>query len=1549
MIREFMLNARSVLDAHRGCSYCVLAIDIERFKVFNEWHGYEAGDAFLERLEELVSELAMHNEGYGCRIQDDDYACILPNDNKMLNRITKRILDFVKEQGEDDGFLPSFGVYVIGDNEMDVRAMYDRAQIAMKSNSANGKSRISYFQDEMFLSMENDHLLQREVQKAVKNHEFCFYLQPQVNMRNNKIIGAEALVRWNHREKGMISPGKFIPFLEENGYIVELDKYVWEEVCKWQGQLLEKGIRPVPVSVNVSRLDIFFLDVPQFFKEMFAKYGISSSTIEVEITESAYMQGYEEILSTVHALQEMGIKILMDDFGSGYSSLNMLRNVSIDVLKSDMEFLSINGEMNRKGMGILESVVDMVRFLGVPMIAEGVETQQQVDALLDMGCAYAQGFYYYKPMPAAQFEKIIMNPEQVDYAGAHNRQTEQLHIREFLDDNLFSDTMVNNILGAIAFFEMEDEKVSIVRMNEQYYRLTGLDEADGGYRTNFINYIMADDRGRLYEALQEARNSGLNAARCDIRYLKPDATILYLHIRLFFLHEKEGKQMFYGAVSDATKRLESQRKLNNALFALDKAGEYADELTDNVMRRLLNGKDYAAVKALEAQMSRGGILAFRVSDSTLYYADDDLMKYLGFADAEEMKRISNNYFFNMVLPEDVERMQTELEGNNSPGAENTLTFRLFRRDKSYFWALAHCRMVKTNVGPVYWMIIRDISDSMEAQSSLTERNEFLMRQNETLRFINQELPGGYFRCEIDKGFPFEYVSDIFIQMFGYSTFELKALFDNQLVNMIHPEDRRRVTARLKKEARSGYSNPLEFRIQSIDGYKWVWSQGHTVLGDRPIYHGMMVDITENILLRKEMETMAKQMENLVRLENINSWEWIMETGELKLIDVMFANANEWVNEKLETEGSTIKGFPDAFFENDIVPKKYQDLLRAYIKRVNRQKTAAPFFFEIPFKKKGGRQIWLRIKGSPVFDDTGTVCRVIGSYVDVTKEVQKRLENKRNLQEYSKRVIAAEADKLEAIASSNTNKAILVGVNRMFLTSAYINLRKNEIEFIKQNDDLKTEGLTDMGHYEEYIEEYIRRFVHRDDRAMVREQVTREYIASRLSKENPHFEVTYRRKKPDMTFRWYRMTFIMSTLLNDLPEYVILNYSDVEEEVHKEKEYEKKLQVAVEAKTHFLSNMSHDIRTPMNGIIGMTAVAKADLDDKKKVAECLDKIDISSKYLLNLVNDVLDLNNIESRNLELKEEPVSLEEIINSLSTVMGQLADSKKQRFVVSTQNLVHKEVVADELRLIQIFSNILNNAMKYTPEGGNISWSITELQKRRDGKCEYKFVISDDGVGMDRKQLSHIYDSYMIAKKDGNGNLKSVGLGMPITHHLVMKMGGTMQIKSAPGEGSTFTLVLPLATQKQMNLEEFLPKDVDNWEEDEHFFDGMHILVAEDNLLNMEIITEILEEKGILVTPAENGQEALNIFMKSQEGFFDAILMDIQMPVMNGYEASRSIRASQHPDADDIRIIAVSADAFAQDVEKALDAGMDAHIAKPIEYDLLFRELEKTREAVKK
>lgn len=1551
MMREFVLQAQAVLEAKAQNSYCIMAIDIEHFKMFNEWHGYEAGDEFLRQVEIKLAETAKSYFGYCCRLYADNYAAILSGNKNLIKRFAKEISEYVKELGKGDGFLPVFGVYQITDYMLDIRSMYDRAVLALKRKSGSEKNRILYYSEELYFAMENEHILLTELSEALRKKEFCFYLQPQVNMQNNKIVGAEALVRWNHKEKGVVSPGKFIPILEKNGHIVDLDKYIWEEVCKWQHSLIMRGIKPVPVSVNVSRLDIMFLDVAKFFADMLKKYHITSHLIEIEITETAYIQGYEEILATVAELHQLGFKVLMDDFGSGYSSLNMLRNVNIDVLKCDMEFLGLEENNSPKGIGILESVVDMTRFLGVPLVSEGVETKEQANALMKMGCLYAQGFYFFRPMAVETFEGILTENTQVDHRGFVNRKTEQLHIREFLDENLFSDVMVNNILGAICFFEMKEDNVSIIRMNEQYERLTGASELDEDYTTNFVHSILPEDRSLLFDALRMSMLTPLSATRCDIRYLKPDATILYLHIRLFFLHEKEGRYTFYGAVSDATKRLESQRKLTNALYALNQAGECDNALSENLLRRMLGGQDYAAVKALEAQLNRGGMLAFHRRDCTFYYIDEGFVKYLGYQDMEELRHSCGNNFFNMVLSEDSERLRFDVNENMAAGSEDAITFRLYRSDRSYFWVLAQTRIISTATGDVCWMVIRDITDSMEAQNNLIARNEFLMKQNETLRFINEELPGGYFRCRIEKNLPIEYTGELFDEMFGYSRFERKALFNDSFVQMIHKEDAKNVEANIKGAVKKGKSSAFEFRVQTAGGYKWVWLQGREVTDEKgKMFHGILIDISENIELRRKTEAASLRMENLVRLENVNSWEWDIESQTLTLIDLKYKSVAEWVSEDLETEGAAIKNFPQDFYDKQIVTAKYQDLFRSYVERVKRHRKPEPFYFEFPVKVKGGKVLWLRVKGVPLLDEKQNIIGASGSYVDITKDVQKRMEEKRYLDETSKRMIEAEADKLSAIASNNVNKAILVGVNRMFLTSIYINLNENTVDIIKETEDYELLQVQKLKRYDEFLDTYIKNYVHRDDRQAVRQQTGREYIASRLTKENPHFEVLYRRKKKDLSFRWFRMTFILSTMKEDRAEYVILNFTDVEEEVKKEKEYEKKLQVAIEAKTHFLSNMSHDIRTPMNGIIGMTAVAKSELDNKEKVKECLDKIDISSKYLLDLVNDVLDLNSIESRTLKLKNEPIYLDKIIESLQMVMEQLADSKKQKFTVSKEQLVHTMLMGDELRLIQIFTNILNNAMKYSPEGGSISWEISELETRRDGKVEFRFVITDNGVGMDKKQLAHIYDSYMIAKSDGNGNLKSVGLGMPITNQLVTMMGGTMKVKSAPGEGSTFTLCIPLELQHQISMEEILvDKEEDKWESDKNYFAGMSILIAEDNPLNMEIMTEILEEKGILVTPAENGKEALDLFTKSGNNQYDAILMDIQMPIMNGYEAAKSIRASLHPDADNIRIIAVSADAFAQDIEKALEAGMDSHIAKPVEYELLFRELQKTKEKLLK
>ena len=1551
MVEEFIVRVNQILAEHPAEDYCIVAMDIEHFKMYNEWFGRESGDEFLRALELQVCEIAAEHGGVGCYLKDDNYCLLLPDREDVLSTVEKSEMEFVKTHGKGGGFLPTFGVYRIKDRTLSVAAMHDRAEIAQKSIRGNYTTRVCIFRDKMLEDMEAEHILQKEVQQAIADHEFCFYLQPQVDMRSSRIVGAEALVRWNHKTKGVLSPSRFIPTLEKNGYIVDLDKYVWEEVCKWQKSLLDRGIRPLPISLNVSRLDIYFLDVPMFFRDMLKLYEITSDLLEIEITESAYIEGYVEISSTVSALQNMGFKILMDDFGSGYSSLNMLRNVSIDVLKTDMQFLDENLMEEKKGIGILESVADMARLLGIPMISEGVENIEQVETLKDMGCMYAQGYYFYKPMPTSDFEEILQNPGRVDYKGLRVRQMEQFHIREFLDENLFSDTMVNNILGAIAFYEVEDNIVRITRVNEQYYRLTGLSgSAQEDYRNDIANYIMEVDRGRFLEAFREAQENGLGGSRCDVRYLKHDGSILWLHIRLYFLSEKEGKATFYGAVSDGTNRLESQRKLQNALMALNKAEDYSAQVTENVTRRILSGMDYAAVKAIQARMNRGGTIAFQIGTMDLYYVDDDAAKMLGYEDADEMESDISGNMANAMLAEDTNRIRLEVNEKRSAGYEYSYTYRIRRKDGIYSWMMAMGRVILTPEGDhIFWTEVKDISDVISTHTDLAERNEFLQRQNDTLQFINRELPGGYYRCTDEAGYPFSYLSDMFLHMIGYTRRDIEELFENKFLNLVHPEDRRKMKKKATDMISGRKREPMEYRIITKQGYMWVLNQSRLIEeDDRYSFHGVIFDISENIELRNEMELANKKLETIVKLENVNSWEWNAEEHLLTVVDNRYSNLDEWVNRNLKTEGNTILHFPECFFEKKIVLDKYRKAFEMYLRKLERSKRVKPFHFELACTGRDNKALWLRVQGMPVFDEEGKLLRALGSYVDITKEVKKRIENQKSLMEYSQRAIAAEADKLEALASSNTNKAILVGVNRLFLYSGYVNVLNNSIEMIKLSDLPEAQELAGVRYYDEFIDRYITAFVHREDRKEVREKTTRAYIRANLENATS-FEVTFRRKKEDLTFRWYRVMFILSTRSEGEVENVIMCFQDVEEEMRKEKDYERKLQAANDAKTHFLSNMSHDIRTPMNGIIGMTAIARADLSDTAKVGECLEKIDISSKYLLNLVNDVLDMNNIEKRNLELKPASMSMDSLILSMQTVLSPLAESKKQSFIVSTHELKHTMIVADELRLIQIFTNLLNNAVKYTGEGGHISWDITEMPFRKDGKAEFRFVISDDGIGMDRKQLSHLYDSYTIAKKDGNSNLQSVGLGMPITNHLVMMMGGSMQVKSEKGEGTTFTLYIPFEIQEQASMFDLYDMEAeDKWVIYPDYFKGMKLLIAEDNLLNMEIITDMLEEKGIIITPAVNGQEAVDIFTQSEPGTFDGILMDIQMPIMNGYDAAKQIRASKHPDADDIRIIAVSADAFSKDVQRSIDSGMDAHVSKPIDYNILFAQLQLCKEGEK-
>ncbi|MBS6642516.1 MAG: PAS domain-containing protein, partial [Clostridiaceae bacterium] len=382
--------------------------------------------------------------------------------------------------------------------------------------------------------------------------------------------------------------------------------------------------------------------------------------------------------------------------------------------------------------------------------------------------------------------------------------------------------------------------------------------------------------------------------------------------------------------------------------------------------------------------------------------------------------------------------------------------------------------------------------------------------------------------------------------------------------------------------------------------------------------------------------------------------------------------------------------------------------------------------------------------------------------------------------------------------------------------------------------------------------------------------------------------------------------------------------------------------ANQAKSDFLSAMSHDIRTPMNAIMGMTTLAAAHLDDRGRVADCLNKISISSKHLLSLINDILDMSKIERSKITLNRMKISLSELMAQLSAIMTPQARAAGIRFNIKGGKVGHSYFYGDRLRINQILINILSNAIKFTPEGGRVDFLIEEVPPLKEGnQVRYRFTVRDTGIGMTEEFLSHIFEPF---NRSGSvSRVEGTGLGLSITKGLVELMGGNILVESQPGKGSSFQVELECEAA-QADAKTDLPDAESGFGQgkDDKIFAGRHFLIAEDNAINAEILCELLAMYGADSVVKTDGRQAVREFGASARGTFDAILMDIQMPEMNGYEATRAIRKINRPDAVTIPIVAMTANAFAEDVQAAQDAGMTAHVAKPIDLEVLKNTLRK-------
>ncbi|MEQ2997194.1 EAL domain-containing protein [Collinsella sp. CLA-ER-H11] len=403
---EFMRRANAFIKARRDCAWCIATVDMGHMRLFNEWYGQAEGDRMLADVGTVLKDIENADMGVAGYWGQDDFCVLIPFEHITVHQIYNRVREAVARHDDGVGFWPSMGVYPIDSNEEITIDAQAKAMFTNRRAKNDFKERIAIFCPEEYKREIVSNRTLTEFQYALSNGRITYYLQPQVDMETGEIIGAEALTRWIDKDGSLISPATFIPALEESGFVVTLDKYVWQGVAMWLRERLNRGLRVVPISLNVSRVDILACDVAEHMGSLAAQYNLPPELMHIEITETAYTGESEAVDKLTADLHTRGFSTYMDDFGTGQSTLAMLKNVNVDVIKLDRTFVPTDRDQGRSAQ-IVSSMLEMAQSLHLPVVVEGVETNEQANMLRQMGARYAQGFLYYRPMPAKDFEALL--------------------------------------------------------------------------------------------------------------------------------------------------------------------------------------------------------------------------------------------------------------------------------------------------------------------------------------------------------------------------------------------------------------------------------------------------------------------------------------------------------------------------------------------------------------------------------------------------------------------------------------------------------------------------------------------------------------------------------------------------------------------------------------------------------------------------------------------------------------------------------------------------------------------------------------------------------------------------------------------------------------------------------------------------------------------------------------------------------------------------------------------------------------------------------------
>lgn len=667
----FDKRARMIIDGHPNESYLLVYGDIDRFKVYNDLFGAPAGDRLLADIGAMIRDL-MPAGAAAARLRADHFVCCCSRSSFDPDRMLAALDAWFASYREDFTFFVRLGIFPIDDPSLDVNLMCDRALLALRSaKSGYVGSKYVFYDEKLRSSVLKEQELAGEMIAALEGGQFVPYFQPQYRYATGRMIGAEVLARWNHPAKGLLGPTEFIPVFERNGLIATFDYYMWEQACRCLRMWIDgRGVEGAPrLSVNLSRADIYRSDLCTYLKGLVERYDVPAELLHLEITESAYMEAPEQLIGAVTKLRAAGFVVEMDDFGSGYSSLNTLKDVPVDVLKLDMGFLGASAS-SRGGL-ILASVVRMARWLDLPLIAEGVETKQQAAYLASVGCDYMQGYLFSKPVDRETFEKLLEGTAVEDLAHPF-AESLQDGAAEFWDVDSQLSLIFNSYAGPAAIAEYDGETCELIRVNGEFARLLDLDDEAASaelVRKNFLGVLQEEDRAALEEALRAASEGD---AACDLRYRSAAGKGRWLRLHLRPLSRADSVISLYVLAEETTE----EQVLRDRLAAP------RDSIPGGLQR--LRRQNEARQQLYDAIPC--GIVRYTVGDGQhIVSINKKGCELLGYRDREEFIASSGDNALMPIHEDDVPRHRAGIERLRNGSKPLDFAYRYYRSDGTVGW------------------------------------------------------------------------------------------------------------------------------------------------------------------------------------------------------------------------------------------------------------------------------------------------------------------------------------------------------------------------------------------------------------------------------------------------------------------------------------------------------------------------------------------------------------------------------------------------------------------------------------------------------------------------------------------------------------------------------------------------------------------------------------------------------------------------------------------------------------------------------------------------